>query len=120
MLAIMLLRPSCDRIFEWLKMSSAFAQMTFPGPAATINALVIAMAINRRASCSWVVLVAPLLAWLGCLFTAAVSLLRAENPSGGLQLFLTLTTYAAVFALRRRLRTTQLHNVASSPMEQYA
>jgi hypothetical protein len=77
MLAIMLLRPSCDRLFEWLKMSSAFAQMTFPGPAAAINALVIAAAIIVVLHVPGVVLVAPLLAWLGFLFTAAVSL-----PSG--------------------------------------
>jgi O-antigen ligase len=97
MLAIMLVRPSCDRIFEWLKMSSAFAHLNFPGPGAAINALVISMAIIAVAHVPGVVLVAPVLAWAGFLFAAAASLLA--NPNGGLRLFLTLTTYAAVFAL---------------------
>jgi len=95
MLAVMLVRPSCDQVFDWVKMS--FDQQS--GPGAAINALVIALAIIAVAHVPGVVLVAPLLAWAGFLFAAAASLLQAPDPTGGLRLFLTLTTYAAVFAL---------------------
>jgi O-antigen ligase len=95
MLAIMLIRPSCDQIFDWVKLS--FDQQS--GPGAAINALVIGMAIIAVAHVPGVMLVAPLLAWVGLLFAAAASLLQAPDPTGGLRLFLTLTTYAAVFAL---------------------
>jgi hypothetical protein len=99
MLAVMLVRPSCDHIFSWMKMSPTFAQMNLPGPGAAINALVIVLAIIAVAHVPGVVLVAPILAWAGFLCAAAASLLQAADPSGGLRLFLTLTTYAAVFAL---------------------
>lgn len=95
LLAVMLLRPSCDQIFDWMKAS--FDQQS--GPGAAINALVIAMAIIAVVHVPGIVLIAPLLAWAGFLFVAAVSLLQAPDPTGGLRLLLTLVTYAAVFAL---------------------
>jgi O-antigen ligase len=94
-LAVMLVRPSCDHIFGWVKES--FDQQSGPGGA--VNALVIVMAIIAVAHVPGVVLVAPLLAWMGFLLAAAASLLQSPDPSGGLRLFLTLLTYAAVFAL---------------------
>lgn len=98
MLAVMLVRPSSDQIFDWMKMS--FDQHS--GPGAAINALVIAMAIIAVAHVPGVVLVAPLLARVGFLFVAAASLLQAPDPTGGLRLFLTLTTYAAVSLFHMR------------------
>jgi O-antigen ligase len=95
MLAVVLVRPSCDQVFDWVKMS--FDQQS--GPGAAVNALVIALAIIAVAHVPGVVLVAPLLAWAGFLFAAAASLLQTPDPTGGLRLFLTLITYAAVFAL---------------------
>ena len=92
-LAVMLVRPSCDKIFGWL----AFGQQHGPGQA--VNALVIVMAIIAVAHVPGVALVAPLLAWMGFLLAAAASLLQAPDPSVGVRLFLLLTTYAAVFAL---------------------
>lgn len=94
MLVVMLVRPSCDQIFGWLK--DSFDQQ---GPGAAVNALMIVMAIIAVAHVPGVVLVAPLLAWMGFLLAAAASLLQAPDPTGGLRLFLTLLTYAAVFAL---------------------
>jgi O-antigen ligase len=58
------------------------------------------MAIIAVTHVPGVVLVAPILAWAGFLLAAAASLLQAADPAaGGLRLFLTLTTYAAVFVL---------------------
>jgi O-antigen ligase len=94
MLVVMLVRPSCDQIFGWLK--DSFDQQ---GPGAAVNALMIVMAIIAVAHVPGVVLVAPLLAWMGFLLAAAASLLQAPDPTGGLRLFLILLTYAAVFAL---------------------
>lgn len=95
LLAVMLVRPSCDQVFDWLKTS--FDQQS--GPGAAINALVIAMAIIAVAHVPGVLVIAPLLAWLGFLLAAAASLLQTPDAAGGLRIFLTLTTYAAVFAL---------------------
>lgn len=94
-LAVMLVRPSCDKLFGWLQES--FGQQHGPGQA--VNALVIVMAIIAVAHVPGVALVAPLLAWMGFLLAAAASLLQAPDPSVGVRLFLLLTTYAAVFAL---------------------
>jgi O-antigen ligase len=95
MLAVMLVRPSCDHIFGWV--NTSFDQRS--GPGAAINALVIAMAIIAILHVPGVLLVTPMLAWAGFLCAAAASLLQAPDPSGGLRLFLILITYAAVFAL---------------------
>jgi O-antigen ligase len=94
-LAVMLVRPSCDQLFDWLKTS--FDHQT--GPGAAINILMIAMAIIAVAHVPGVLVVAPLLAWAGFLLATAASLLQAPDPAGGLRVFLTLATYAAVFAL---------------------
>src|SRR5215472_10245194 len=94
MLAVMLVRPSCDQIFGWLKTSPA-AQ----GPGAAINALVIAMAIFALAYVPTTVLTPSVLAWAGFLFVALASLLQSADPIGGLRVFLILSTYAAVFTL---------------------
>ncbi len=78
MLAVMLVRPSCDQIFDWVKMS--FDQQS--GPGAAINALVIAMAIIAVAHVPGVVLVAPLLAWAGFLLAAAARFFRLQIRLG--------------------------------------
>src|ERR1700737_1137791 len=75
-LAVMLVRPSCDKIFGWL----AFGQQHGPGQA--VNALVIVMAIIAVAHVPGVALVAPLLAWMGFLLAAAASLREPPDPSG--------------------------------------
>jgi O-antigen ligase len=107
MLVVMLVRPSCDQLFEWLRASPAFTQMNLPGPGAAVNALVIAMAITAIANVPAVLLAPPLLAWAGFLLAALASVLQAADPSGGLRLFLVLTTYAAVFALTYAVTQTR-------------
>jgi putative inorganic carbon (HCO3(-)) transporter len=100
MLFIMLVRPSCDHVFGWLKLPLDQVSLDQQsGPGAAVNALVIVMAIIAAAHVPGAFLVAPLLAWMGFLLAAAASLVQAPDPSGGLRLFLLLTTYAAVFAL---------------------
>jgi putative inorganic carbon (HCO3(-)) transporter len=95
MFAIALVRPSCDQIFDWLKM--ALGQQL--GPGAAINGLVIAMAIVTIAQSPQVVFSAPFLAWASFLLAAAASLFRTPDPSAGLRVVLTLATYAAVFVV---------------------
>ncbi|UWU74817.1 O-antigen ligase family protein [Bradyrhizobium huanghuaihaiense] len=103
MLAVMLVRPACDRAFDWLKAASE--QQT--GPGAAINALVIAIAIVTIIHVPGIVLSAPLLAWASVLLTAAASLVHAPDPSGGLRDLLALFTYAAVFTLPYALVRTK-------------
>jgi O-antigen ligase len=103
MLAVMLVRPSCDRGFDWLK--TAFGQQS--GPGAAINALMIAIAIVAIIHVPELALSAPLMAWGGFLLTAAASLVHAQDPSGGLRDLLTLITYAAVFTLPYALIKTE-------------
>ncbi|MEH2614392.1 O-antigen ligase family protein [Bradyrhizobium sp. AZCC 1693] len=95
MLAVMLVRPSCDQAFDWLKMS--FNEQS--GPGAAINALVLAMAIIAVVHVPQVLLAAPMLSWAAFLLTAAISLIHTPDIHGGLRVFLTLVTYAAAFGL---------------------
>lgn len=95
MLAVMLVRPSCDRVFDALK--DAFGGHS--GPGAAINGLLIAMAIVAIAHVPDVLLSAPLVAWTSFLGAAAASLIYTPDWSEGLRVFLTLITYAAAFAL---------------------
>jgi O-antigen ligase len=95
MLAIMLARPSCDRVFDWLK--DAFGGQS--GPGASINAIVIAMAAVAILHIPEIAVSAPLLGWASFLAAAAGSLLRSPDPGEGLRLVLVLASYAAAFAL---------------------
>jgi O-antigen ligase len=103
MLAVMLLRPSCDRVFDWLKTS--FDQQS--GPGAAVNLLMIALAILALVRCPAVAVSAPLLAWAGFLGSAAFSLLYTTEPTAGVRDFLTLATYAAVFILPYAIITSR-------------
>lgn len=95
MLAVMLVRPSCDRVFDALKEALG----GHSGPGAAINGLLIAMAIVAIAHVPDILLSAPLVAWTSFLAAAAASLLYTPDWSEGLRVFLTLITYAAAFAL---------------------
>ena len=95
MLAIMLARPSCDRVFDWLK--DAFGGQS--GPGAAINAIVIAMAAVAILNVPGIAFSAPLLGWASFLAAAAGSLLLSPDRGEGLRLVLVLVSYAAVFAL---------------------
>ena len=94
-LALIVVRPSCDKVFDAIKL--AFGGSS--GPGAALNLLVIALAliaILRRPSALRNSLVA---AWGIVLLAAALSLLQSPNPAGGIRLFLTLVTYAAIVTL---------------------
>jgi O-antigen ligase len=95
MLAVMLVRPSCDRALDWLK--AELGQQS--GPGAAFNAVVIALAIAALAQAPELILSGPLLAWAGFLLAAAASLFYTPDLSAGLRALLSLITYAAVFAL---------------------
>lgn len=94
MLAVMLIRPSCDRVFDWIK--PEFGQQ---GPGAAVNGFIIVLAIIAVVHVPEVALSAPLLAWIGFLTSAAASLPYTPDFSAGSRDFLLLVTYAAVFAL---------------------
>jgi len=95
LMAIILVRPSCDRVLDVAK--AAFGQSS--GPGAAINALMIAMAIVALVHVPEAILSAPLLAWGSFLLLAAASLLHTANLRGGTQDFLDIVTYAAAFVL---------------------
>ncbi len=97
MLVVMLVRPSCDQFFDWVKLT--FGEQSGSGPGAAFNALVIAMAIVAIIRIPDILRSSPLLAWAGFLFVAAASLIYTPAPSEGLRPLLSLVTYAAVFAL---------------------
>jgi O-antigen ligase len=99
MLVTMLVRPSCDHFFGWLKESSVFVQLDLPGPGAAINGLVIVLALIAVLRVPGIVLVPPILAWVGFLCAALASLPHTTDPNEGVRVVLTLTTYAAVFAI---------------------
>lgn len=113
LLAIMLVRPSCDRVFDWLK-------LTFDdpsGPGASINAVIVAMGVVTLFNTPQVALSGPVLAWAAFLASAAGSLIYAPDPDGGLRIALSLTTYAAAFilpyaAIRSRRDFAQCLNIA--------
>jgi putative inorganic carbon (HCO3(-)) transporter len=113
MLAIMFVRPSCDRVFDWLK--DAFGDQS--GPGASISAIVIAMAAVAILQVPAIAFSAPLLGWAGFLAAAAGSLLRTPDTHVGLRLVLVLVSYAAAFTLpyaviKRRETTVQCLSVA--------
>jgi O-antigen ligase len=95
MLAIMFARPSCDRVFDWLK--DTFDGQS--GPGASINAIVIAIAFIAILHVPQIALSAPFLAWGSFLVVAAGSLLHTPDPHGGLRVVLVLISYAAAFTL---------------------
>jgi len=95
MLAVMLLRPSCDRAFDWVK--AGLGQQS--GPGAAVNALVIALAMIALVQVPNAALSAPLLAWTSLLVTAAISLVQTTDLSAGVRDILALATYAAAFTL---------------------
>ncbi len=94
-LAVMLVRPSCDLVFSWVK--DALDQSTGPGGA--INVLVIGLGLISLVHAPHLVLSPTLLAWGVFLLAAIASLLHGPDPAGGMRLLLTLTTYAAAFSL---------------------
>jgi len=113
LMAIMLVRPSCDRVFDWLK--ATFDDPS--GPGAAINVVVVAMALVALFNAPQIALSGPVLAWAAFLASAAGSLIYAPDPNGGLRAALALTTYAAAFilpyaAIRSRKDFAQFLNIA--------
>ncbi|WP_143278246.1 O-antigen ligase family protein [Bradyrhizobium sp. UFLA03-84] len=95
MLIIMLMRPSCDRGFDWIKAN--IGQQS--GPGAVINALMIALAMLAIVQVPRAALSSPLLAWAGLIAAAAISLLHTPDLSAGTRDVLDLVTYAAAFSI---------------------
>jgi O-antigen ligase len=93
-LAVLLLRPSCDRIFDLIKSTLG----TGLGPGAALNALVICLAFLFVIESPGVFL-AAIGPWVGFLMTAFASIIGSPEPTTVLRECLDLTTYAAVFAL---------------------
>jgi O-antigen ligase len=95
MLALIVVRPSCDRLFDSVKL--AFGGSSGPGAALNLLVIVLAfIAVLRRPGSLRNGLV---IAWGSVLLAAGLSLLLSPNPAGGTRLFLTLVTYAAMLTL---------------------
>lgn len=112
-LAVMLVRPCCDRLFDWLK--TTLDQPS--GPGAALNALMIALAVLVVICAPGASLAAPVLAWAAFLLTALISVLELPAPAEGVRLFLTILTYAAAFivpyaCIRRREDAIQSMEIA--------
>jgi O-antigen ligase len=93
-LMLVVLRPSCDQAFDWLKEVGGGTS----GPGAALNMLAISLAviaILKRPSASTHPLV---IAWSAVLMAAMLSLLQSADPSGGARMLFAFLTYAA-FAL---------------------
>jgi len=97
LLAVMLIRPSCDRGFDWVK--TAFHQSM--GPGAAVNLLVIGLALTALVHAPRAFLSPPVLAWGGFLLAALASLVHGSDPAHGVKLLSTLATCAAVFSFAR-------------------
>lgn len=94
-LLVMLIRPSCDKLFDWVK-TSFDLQI---GPGSALNFFVIALAlvcIARRPA----ILRSPVVIASGAfLLTALISIIHSSDPVSGARPFVSLATYAAVLCL---------------------
>jgi O-antigen ligase len=99
MLAIVLLRPLGDQFFEYLKDVTGSST----GPGASINIVILAGGLTALLAVPRLLTSPVLLAMIVFLGAAALSMLHGPDPSGGVRLLLTLTTYAAVFALGKSI-----------------
>ena len=94
-IALMVLRPACDKIFDLAKTYFAGAA----GPGAAANILVLGLALAGVAGRPAILLVPGVTAWGLFLLTAAAAQLHSLDPSQGLRLLQSLATYAAAFCL---------------------
>jgi O-antigen ligase len=92
-LAIALLRPSCDQVFNQFKESGA------SGPGAAVNLIVILVAISCLMQFPALLACPAILGALAFLAAALASMLHGPDPAGGMRLFLTLATYTSVLVL---------------------
>jgi O-antigen ligase len=92
---LMLIRPSCDQLFDWVKTSFDLQV----GPGSALNFFVIALAlvclVRRPATLRSPVVIAS----GGFLLVALASMVHSSSPADGARLFLGLATYAAVLCL---------------------
>jgi O-antigen ligase len=95
MLAIVLLRPLCDQFFEYLKDVSGSST----GPGASINLIILAGGFTALLAAPRLLTSPVLLAMMLFLGAAVLSMLHGPDPAAGIRMFLTLATYASVFAL---------------------
>jgi O-antigen ligase len=95
LLAVILVRPSCDRAFELVK--AGLDQSS--GPGAAINALVILLAVLAAVHVPLVILSPVIAAWLTFLAAAVASALHGPDPAAGVRLLLALCSYLAVLVL---------------------
>jgi O-antigen ligase len=93
-LAVFLIRSSCDPLFELTK-SALGTEM---GAGAAINALVIGLALLFFVE-SPVLVGSAILPWAAFLMSAFTSTIISPEPMMALKAFLSLISYAAVFAL---------------------
>ena len=94
-LAVLLVRSSCDPFFNLIK-SALGGEM---GPGAAVNALVISLALLFLLESPVLIGSAVVPMWAGFLTTALVSTIGAPESMKALKIFLSLLSYAAVFAL---------------------
>ena len=102
-LATMLLRPSCDQIFNWLKEMTG--QQT--GPGASLNILMIALGAAALIIFPGLLATPAILAFGAFLAAALASLFHGPDPAGGVRLLLTLATYMAMLTLPYSLVRSQ-------------
>ncbi len=94
-LGLMVLRPACDQAFNVVK----FALGQESGPGASLNILILVMAVVGAGFRPWALVAPMVLAWLIFLMVAGLSALQAPDPLTSLRLLLTLATYCAVLIL---------------------
>ena len=94
-LLVILLRPSCDRIFDWFKTMMGGDL----GPGAAVNLLVLTLGGLAIAKKPKLLVAPPVLAWLAFIASACLSLVFSHDSSMGMRLVQNLLTYAAVFIL---------------------
>src|ERR1700737_1905860 len=95
-LAIILVRPSCDLVFDVTK--SVLGE-TSVGPGAVANALIVGLAFLYFLQTPVLLGSATLSMWAGFLITALASIMVSPEPGTAARGVFWLTTYVAVFAL---------------------
>src|SRR5271166_710264 len=92
-LAIAVLRPACDQVFNQLKDRQA------QGPGAAVNLIVILVAVSGLVQFPTLLASPAILGSLTFLIAALASMLHGPEPAGGMRLLLTLATYTSVLVL---------------------
>jgi O-antigen ligase len=92
---LMAIRPACDQMFNVAK----FAIGSESGPGASVNLVVLTLAVVGAVFRPKSLLAAPVLGWFAFLAVAAASAFNAPDPAHSMRLLMTLATYGAVLIL---------------------